>query len=362
MAQITMDSDSMSSIAKSLANISSSLRSVSGEVNSAITTLQLDNVFTGSFSPAMLSGGRSTASSMKAKSDILSQLSSAATSTDNAFRQADHNHTLASTKYSSLFGAIPAVGAILGGGNTCVAGEVTTLSDAFRKDVKRIKSYWGKLCDKAVGTTKAVISKTAKFVSTHKTQIVDAAKSLWKYGKGAIKIAGAVSTLLAAVGLTATGVGAPIGAGAIAMALFSLGTGCNDVANATADMIYSVTGQHDKVGTTNFLKSYLSDCGNTIGTYFGNPEMGELIGKATYLGIDTVSMLSSADKMLKALGDVDVLVTGTSRYSPVWGWTHFDNYIDHTTPWILHTAAKGVTGTIKSAITVGNDFAGILFH
>ena len=362
MAQITMDSDSMSSIAKSLANISSSLRSVSGEVNSAITMLQLDNVFTGSFSPAMLSGGRSTASSMKAKSEILSQLSSAATSTDNAFRQADHNHTLASTKYSSLFGAIPAVGAILGGGNTCVAGEVTTLSDAFRKDVKRIKSYWGKLCDKAVGTTKAVISKTAKFVSTHKTQIVDAAKSLWKYGKGAIKIAGAVSTLLAAVGLTATGVGAPIGAGAIAMALFSLGTGCNDVANATADMIYSVTGQHDKVGTTNFLKSYLSDCGNTIGTYFGNPEMGEIIGKATYWGVDTVSFLTSADKMLHSFGTINTLVTGTAKSSFIWGDAPIADVVFHSKAEILYKTGKGIVGTVKSGISFGKDFIGMIFH
>lgn len=93
MAQITMDSDSMSSIAKSLANISSSLRSVSGEVNSAITTLQLDNVFTGSFSPAMLSGGRSTASSMKARANTMDRLISAGRAASSAFQDADHPTT-----------------------------------------------------------------------------------------------------------------------------------------------------------------------------------------------------------------------------------------------------------------------------
>ena len=61
----------------------------------------------------------------------------------------------------------------------------------------------------------------------------------------------------------------------------------------------------------------------------GNHELGETIGKLTYAGIDVVSFLSGADKMLKSFGMVNTEVTGTTGPSAIWGETHFDDVIEH---------------------------------
>ncbi|MFR7743467.1 MAG: hypothetical protein ACLU3I_09355 [Acutalibacteraceae bacterium] len=59
----------------------------------------------------------------------------------------------------------------------------------------------------------------------------------------------------------------------------------------------------------------------------GNRDAGEKFGELAYTGLDLVSFLDGADKMLKSFGKINTDLTGKTGYSFVWGKTSFDDVI-----------------------------------
>lgn len=202
----------------------------------------------------------------------------------------------------------------------------TALATATKK--KHKKSLRRRIEDKIVKTVK----KTYGNVKKATKDCISWAKKSYKehgavykaiqYGKAALKVGKAVVKIAGAVGTIATGVGVPI-------ALLSIVSAGNDILNAVNDTAYVATGQYDQVGQNNVLKDFLAQQGGKIGSYFGNEAAGETFGKLVYTGIDVVTMLDGADKMLKAYGRVNTSLTGTTGYSSVWGKTTFDDVFKH---------------------------------
>lgn len=164
-----------------------------------------------------------------------------------------------------------------------------------------------------------------------------------QYGKCALRVAKGAIKIVGAVGAFATGVGVPI---AIA-GIISAG---NDMINAATDAAYVATDQYDMVGTTNLLKDTLVKGYGDLGEMLGNREAGETFGKLTYTGLDVVSFLDGADKMLKAYGKVNTDIYGSTGYSFVWGKTSWDDQFDNKIKW---------TGIIDDKFDLTN-FSGII--
>jgi len=133
------------------------------------------------------------------------------------------------------------------------------------------------------------------------------------YGKTALKIGAASVKLVGAAVSIGTGAGIPLG-------ILSAVTAINDISNAHADLVYIKAEQYENVGTTNVLKDYLKDSGKQIGSYFGNEQIGETFGEALYTGINVVTFLDGADKMLTSLGKANTVLTGTYGSSSGWAW------------------------------------------
>lgn len=151
-----------------------------------------------------------------------------------------------------------------------------------------------------------------------------------EYGKCALKGAKAIVQIVGGAVSIATGAGIPMG-------ILSIIPGVNDICNVAADCTYISLDAYGLVGTTNALKNTLTENGGIIGEYFGNKELGEFFGELTYTGIDVVTFLDSADKMLKSFGKVNTDITGTTGYSWVWGETSFDDVLDNKIKFKLDT-------------------------
>ena len=145
---------------------------------------------------------------------------------------------------------------------------------------------------------------------------------LVQYGKVAWKVAEGIVKIIGAVGAFSTGVGIPI-------AILSIISAGNDIINAANDAAYIFTDQYDKVGATNLLKDTLVDGYGELGKLLGNEEAGEFAGELVYIGIDIVSFLNGADKMLKSFGKLNTDIYGNTKYSFVWGETSFDDLFDN---------------------------------
>lgn len=151
-----------------------------------------------------------------------------------------------------------------------------------------------------------------------------------EYGQCLLKGAVAVTKIAGGVGAVFSGAGAPMG-------VLSIFSGMNDLYGAIMDTTYIATDNYELVGTNNALKDKLVESGGIIGEYFGNKELGEFFGELTYTGVDVVTFLDSADKMLKSFGKVNTDIMGTTGYSWVWGETSFDDVLDNKIKFKLDT-------------------------
>ena len=130
------------------------------------------------------------------------------------------------------------------------------------------------------------------------------------YGKAALKVGKSVVKIVGAVGAIATGVGIPV-------AILSIVSAGNDFVNGMTDVAMIHEGLYDQVGKTNVLKDYIVEGGKNIGRIIGNEDIGETIGNAIYTGIDVVTFLDGADKMLTSLGKANTVLTGQYGSSSV---------------------------------------------
>lgn len=198
-----------------------------------------------------------------------------------------------------------------------------TLCDGVKQAVVSKKKGWfSKLKDdvsdfgSAVKTSVSnVVSAAKKSYQNHGTMydVVEYGKAALKTGKGVVKIAGAVAAI-------STGVGIPI-------AICGIISAGNDIINAGTDIANIALDQYDEVGKTNYLKDLLKKNGGELGGMLGNRDAGEKFGELAYTGLDLVSFLDGADKMLKSFGKINTDLTGKTGYSFVWGKTSFDDVI-----------------------------------
>ena len=198
-----------------------------------------------------------------------------------------------------------------------------TLCDGVKQAVVSKKKGWfSKLKDdvsdfgSAVKTSVSnVVSAAKKSYQNHGTMydVVEYGKAALKIGKGVVKIAGAVAAI-------STGVGIPI-------AICGIISAGNDIINAGTDIANIALDQYDEVGKTNYLKDLLKKNGGELGGMLGNRDAGEKFGELAYTGLDLVSFLDGADKMLKSFGKINTDLTGKTGYSFVWGKTSFDDVI-----------------------------------
>lgn len=143
------------------------------------------------------------------------------------------------------------------------------------------------------------------------------------FGKGALKVAAGAVTV---VGSIAAIVGT--GGASIPLTMLTAVGGINNIASGAADLIYASQGQYDMVGQTDALKEQVVDGAGEIGKLFGNEEAGEQAGEWLYTGYNAVNFLAGADGMLKSMGKVNTIATGSTGYSKCWGWTSFDDIAD----------------------------------
>lgn len=166
-----------------------------------------------------------------------------------------------------------------------------------------------------------VVSAAKKSYQNHGTMydVVEYGKAALKIGKGVVKIAGAVAACTTVAG--------------IPLMLCSITSAVNDFANAGTDIINVAFDQYDEVGKTNCLKDLLKKNGGELGGMLGNRDAGEKFGELAYTGLDLVSFLDGADKMLKSFGKINTDLTGKTGYSFVWGKTSFDDVIGNEFKW-----------------------------
>ena len=204
-----------------------------------------------------------------------------------------------------------------------------TLCDGVTQvTVSKKKGWFSKLKDdisdfgSAVKTSVSnVVSAAKKSYQNHGTMYdaVEYGKAALKIGKGVVKIAGAVAAI-------SIGVGIPI-------AICGIISAGNDIINAGTDIANVALDQYDEVGKTNYLKDLLKKNGRELGEMLGNKNAGEKFGELTYTGLDLVSFLNGAEKMLKSFGKVNTDLTGKTGYSFVWGKTSFDDVIGNEFKW-----------------------------
>ena len=148
---------------------------------------------------------------------------------------------------------------------------------------------------------------------------VEYGKAAVKAGKGAVKIVGSIAAI-------ASDVGIPI-------ALCGIISAGNDIVSASVNATHVALDQYDQVGKANYLKDVLRERGGRLGEIAGRRETGEAIGEYVYAGLDLVSFLNGADKMLKSFGKINTDLTDVAGYSFVWGKTSFDDVMNNEFKW-----------------------------
>lgn len=204
-----------------------------------------------------------------------------------------------------------------------------TLCDGVKQAaVSKKKGWFSKLKDDISDFGSTVKTSVSNVVSAAKESyqnhgtvydIVEYGKAALKIGKGIVKIAGAVAACTTVAG--------------IPLMLCSITSAVNDFANAGTDIINVAFDQYDEVGKTNCLKDLLKKNGGELGGMLGNRDAGEKFGELAYTGLDLVSFLDGADKMLKSFGKINTDLTGKTGYSYVWGKTSFDDVIGNEFKW-----------------------------
>lgn len=147
--------------------------------------------------------------------------------------------------------------------------------------------------------------KVEKFVTKAITDVIDSYYShgtvykIVEYGKAVVKAAKGVGKVVTAVGsiFTSAGMSLPV-------AVLTAISGVNDIYNAVHDGVSVYNGEYDKVGE-NFLKDKLTEAGGMLGSALGNEEIGKMIGKATYFGIDLVTSMEALSNGFDKLKQLD---------------------------------------------------------
>lgn len=207
------------------------------------------------------------------------------------------------------------------------ATKIFTESSAKKEDTGFFKKLWNK-GKKAVKSAYGNVVKAGKdCVSWAKDKIDDAKEwyneneeAIKAYGKAALKVAGGVVAL---AGTIATAVGT--GGASIPLTVLSVVDSANDIASGVADLVHASKGEYDKVGETDLLKEAIVEGTGEIGEWLGDEEAGEQVGEWIYTGYNAVNFIADVDSALKSLGKVNTIVTGTTGYSKIWGWTSFDD-------------------------------------
>lgn len=161
-----------------------------------------------------------------------------------------------------------------------------------------------------------------------------------EYGKCTVKAGMGIYKIVKGTLSLALG-GNPLGA-------VDIVSGMDKLNNAAADATYISCDAYEQVGTTNWLKDTLSEKGEDLGRYLGNPEAGEFLGESIYLGFKAVDLLNDADELLKEYGKIDTIITNSTGYSFCWGWTSFDDVLDGS-------GLKTIWGAIKSTKDILED-------
>ena len=210
------------------------------------------------------------------------------------------------------------------------------------------------IAEKADYGANVIVSKATQIVSDIKSSYENhGALYDWvEYGKCTIKAVSAIVKVVTGAVEIATGGGIPLG-------IMNIISGINTLNNVAADATYIYCDAYELVGTTNWLKDTLTENGEKIGAYLGNPEAGELFGELTYVGFEMVTFLDSADGLLKDYGKVNTLVTESTGYSFCWGWTSFDDILEESTGKIVWDAIKGTKDILKDAWDFGKTISAV---
>lgn len=344
--------------AKELENIESDLNSLFSGVSSELKSLNknwspnLSNNFSGKITSAQ-----------KTFSNLCTDLKNgavAARTSANTFASVDSE--LAKTGYSQTKLDKQAYGA------TTVKKE-TKANNKKKSFLENIKNGIKDFGETVITTTKNTYSKLKNIYDEH-GWVYDVVE----YSKCAVKVVSAVVKIAGSVAAISSGVGIPI-------AICGIISAGNDVINAFTDAAYIYTNQYDEVGANNWLKDLLVKNGGEIGEWIGNKEAGEFIGNLAYFGLDLVSFLNGADKMLKSFGKANTVLTGSAKYSSIWGETDWDDVLDSkikfdlkadyfirkglkidpsSTGNIIYEAGKNVVSTIKKASSIGEKIADLV--
>lgn len=244
---------------------------------------------------------------------------------------------------------------------------------------KKAKKKKKNIFQRAYGATKATLAKGKnlinqgiKYWKKGARYLYDNRERILAYGKCAMRFVSGGVKVLGSLAAIATGPVAVVG----------LISGINDMVNAGKDLDYIHAGDYGMVGQTNALKSLLEKNGAYLGErLFGNAEIGRLIGSATYTGLNAVSFLNSADKLMKSFGKLNTAVTGSSGYSVVWGKTEMADVLNNELGYSKYDIAKrllgidpsstgnflcdvaiGVRGALKGAAKLGENMAELIRH
>ena len=154
---------------------------------------------------------------------------------------------------------------------------------------------------------KAVEIRSKKYEFIHNTiqNLVDSyVNKGWvydavQYGKCVVKAAKGVTKI-------AIGVASILGTGGLStpVAILSMFSGVNDIANAFVDASFIHEKQYDEVGKHNVFRDMLRENGAELGAYFGNEELGRTLGNITYYGVDVVLALNSLSEGYAAIKDL----------------------------------------------------------
>lgn len=385
MAKISLDPQELKNQAFQMTSLGAEYETLFSGVNSILTNVNhnwsqnLSNNFSGKISAAQRSFSQVT--------EMLKFGADAANSSAESFESIDVQLSKFMGKYanSSSSGTVHgggghSFGEGSGGGgfrgvaeavaSSSIVKDITTnaygaVTQSTRTKTNKAEDFW----DACRGCAEAVVTKAKNAYSKAKKSYeekgtwyyaLESAKLLWKVGGAAVKIAGSVAGI-------ASGVGIPI-------AICGLISAGNDLFNVFNDAYYLATNQLDEYGTKNLLKDCLVSGYGQLGELLGNREVGELVGELSYFGLDLVSFLNGAEKMLKSLGKVNTVVTDTTGYSKVWGWTHFDDIRDNQMKFdfkadyfirkimkvdpssdlnIVYEGIKSVYSTLKKSLSIG---------
>lgn len=182
-----------------------------------------------------------------------------------------------------------------------------------------IKSL-GAMC---VGSSNAIADKVKSIYSVLKKDYDARGNTfkVWHYGKAILGEGKAITKIAGGIAACFAG-GIPIG-------VVMLISGTNDFVNNTADMRLLSEGLYEEVGV-NWLKDLLIENGESIGKDFlGNAQVGALIGKLVYTGVDLVTFLDGLDKMISAFGKANTVLTGKPKLSPIWGEATYSDVLDN---------------------------------